>query len=128
VPTDRRARRTALWGVIAAVFLVGTGVGSVLPILPLFLRERGSSFALVGVVVAASAIAALALGTVGTAETAAKAVGALLGGGLFGLGVAVPFVVSAVVGVGFILVSLPWLRAAGRDAGLRPALAVTGNG
>ena len=69
-----------------------------------------------------------AAGTVGTAETAAKAVGALLGGGLFGLGVAVPFAVSAVVGVGFILVSLPWLRAAGRNAGLRPALAVTGNG
>jgi MFS family permease len=69
-----------------------------------------------------------AAGTVGTAETAAKAVGALLGGGLFGLGVAVPFVVSAVVGVAFILLSLPWLRAAGRNAGLRPALAVTGNG
>jgi DHA1 family multidrug resistance protein-like MFS transporter len=69
-----------------------------------------------------------AAGTVGTAETAAKAVGALLGGGLFGLGVAVPFLLSAVVGVGFILASLPWLRAAGRDAGMRPALAVTGNG
>jgi MFS family permease len=69
-----------------------------------------------------------AAGTVGTAETAAKAVGALLGGGLFGLGVAVPFLLSAVVGVGFILASLPWLRAAGRDAGLRPALAATGNG
>jgi hypothetical protein len=82
VSNDRRARRTALWGVIAAVFLVGTGVGSVLPILPLFLRERGGSYALVGVV----------------------------------------------VGVGFILASLPWMRAAGRDAGLRPALAVTGSG
>jgi MFS family permease len=69
-----------------------------------------------------------AAGTVGTAETAAKAVGALIGGGLFGLGVAVPFVVSAVVGVSFILASLPWLRAAGRHAGLRPALAVTGSG
>jgi MFS family permease len=69
-----------------------------------------------------------AAGTVGTAETAAKAVGALLGGGLFGLGVGVPFVLSAVVGVAFILASLPWLREAGRDAGLRPALAVTANG
>jgi len=57
VPSDRRARRTALWGVIAAVFLVGTGVGSVLPILPLFLRERGSSYALVGVVVGANLVA-----------------------------------------------------------------------
>jgi MFS transporter, DHA1 family, tetracycline resistance protein len=69
-----------------------------------------------------------AAGTVGTAETAAKAVGALLGGGLFGLGVGVPFVVSAVVGVGFILASIPWLRAAGRDAGVRPAFAVTSHG
>jgi DHA1 family multidrug resistance protein-like MFS transporter len=69
-----------------------------------------------------------AAGTVGTAETAAKAVGALLGGGLFGLGVGVPFVVSGAVGVGFILASIPWLRAAGRDAGLQPALAVTGRG
>jgi DHA1 family multidrug resistance protein-like MFS transporter len=69
-----------------------------------------------------------AAGTVGTAETAAKAVGALLGGGLFGLGVAVPFVVSAAVGLGFIVASIPWLRAAGRDVGLRPALAVTGRG
>ncbi|HXN57297.1 MAG TPA: hypothetical protein VN912_01775 [Candidatus Angelobacter sp.] len=36
MPTARRARRTALWGIIAAVFLVGTGVGSVLPILPFY--------------------------------------------------------------------------------------------
>src|SRR5205814_6793320 len=57
VSTRRRARRTALWGIIAAVFLVGTGVGSVLPILPLFLRERGGSYALVGVVVGANLVA-----------------------------------------------------------------------
>jgi len=69
-----------------------------------------------------------AAGTVGTAETAAKAVGALLGGGLFGLGVAVPFVISSVAALAFILLGLPSLRAAGRDAGLRPALAVTGRG
>ena len=69
-----------------------------------------------------------AAGTVGTAETAAKALGALLGGGLFGLGVWVPFVLSAVVGVGFILASLPWLRAAGRDAGMQPVMMVTGRG
>jgi DHA1 family multidrug resistance protein-like MFS transporter len=69
-----------------------------------------------------------AAGTVGTAETAAKAVGALLGGGLFGLGVAVPFVVSAAVGVGFIVASIPWLRAAGRHAGWQPALAGIGRG
>ena len=55
--SGRRARRTALWGIIAAVFLVGTGVGSVLPILPLFLRERGGSYAIVGVVVGANLVA-----------------------------------------------------------------------
>ena len=69
-----------------------------------------------------------AAGTVGTAETAAKAAGALLGGGLFGLGVWVPFVVSSVAGLAFILLGVPWLRAAGRDAGVRPVLAVAGRG
>jgi DHA1 family multidrug resistance protein-like MFS transporter len=57
VPSTRKARRRALWGIIAAVFLVGTGVGSVLPILPLFLRERGSSYALVGIIVGANLVA-----------------------------------------------------------------------
>jgi len=56
-----------------------------------------------------------ALGTVGTAEAAAKAVGALIGGTLFGLGLWVPFVISGVVGLVLIGLSLPWLRAAGRD-------------
>jgi DHA1 family multidrug resistance protein-like MFS transporter len=57
VPATRKARRRALWGIIAAVFLVGTGVGSVLPILPLYLRERGSSYALVGIIVGANLVA-----------------------------------------------------------------------
>jgi MFS transporter, DHA1 family, tetracycline resistance protein len=69
-----------------------------------------------------------AAGTVGTAETAAKAAGALIGGALFGLGVWVPFVVSSLAGLAFILLGLPSLRAAGRDAGRRPALAVAGHG
>ena len=69
-----------------------------------------------------------AAGTVGTAETAAKALGALLGGGLFGLGVWVPFVVSSVAGLAFILLGVPWLRAAGRDARSRPVLAVSARG
>src|SRR2546428_624904 len=59
-------RRTALAGILAAVFVSGTGIGSILPILPLYLRERGASYALVGGVVAA------ALG--------AQAAGALPGG------------------------------------------------
>ena len=49
--------RTALYGIVAAVFVSGTGIGSILPILPLYLRERGASYSLVGVIVAASLIA-----------------------------------------------------------------------
>jgi DHA1 family multidrug resistance protein-like MFS transporter len=69
-----------------------------------------------------------AAGTVGTAETAAKAVGALLGGGLFGLAVWVPFVLSSVLGLALILGGLPWLRAAGPDRRVRPAFVVAGRG
>ena len=64
-----------------------------------------------------------ALGTIGTAETAAKAVGALIGGTLFGLGLWVPFILSGLVGVSLIAIGLPWLQAAGKDAG---ALLVAG--
>jgi DHA1 family multidrug resistance protein-like MFS transporter len=46
---------------VAAVFVSGTGIGSLLPILPLFLRERGASYSLVGVIVGA-ALAAQAVG------------------------------------------------------------------
>lgn len=55
--STRRTRRTALWGIIVAVFIVGTGVGSVLPVLPLFLRERGGSYTMVGIVVGANLVA-----------------------------------------------------------------------
>ena len=55
--TQSAARRAALWGIVAAVFTAGTGVGSILPILPLFLRERGASYALTGIVVSASLVA-----------------------------------------------------------------------
>jgi MFS transporter, DHA1 family, multidrug resistance protein len=47
----------ALYGIVAAVFISGTGVGSLLPILPLFLRERGASYSLLGVIVGASLVA-----------------------------------------------------------------------
>jgi MFS family permease len=57
VSSSVRSRRFALWGVIASVFVAETGVGSILPILPLYLRERGSSFVLVGIVVSASMVA-----------------------------------------------------------------------
>jgi len=55
--STRGRARTALWGIIAAVFINGTAVGSVLPILPLFLRERGGSYAMVGIVVGANLVA-----------------------------------------------------------------------
>jgi MFS family permease len=50
-------RRTALYGIVAAVFVSGTGIGSILPILPLYLRERGASYGLVGVIVASALVA-----------------------------------------------------------------------
>src|SRR6202165_3860276 len=57
---EARPRR-ALYGIVAAVFVSGTGIGSLLSILPLFLRERGASYSLVGVIVGA-ALAAQAVG------------------------------------------------------------------
>jgi MFS family permease len=69
-----------------------------------------------------------ALGTVGTAESAAKAVGALIGGALFGLGLWVPFFVSSVVGLALIMLGLPWLRAAGRNIAVVHATAVVADG
>jgi MFS family permease len=49
--------RAALYGIVAAVFVSGTGIGSLLPILPLFLRERGASYSFVGVIVGAALVA-----------------------------------------------------------------------
>lgn len=69
-----------------------------------------------------------AAGTVGTAETAAKALGALVGGGLFGLGVGIPFYVSAAVALALIAAGVPSLRTAGRDARLRPAIGAVASG
>lgn len=53
--------RGALYGIVAAVFVSGTGIGSLLPILPLFLRDRGASYSFVGLIVGA-ALAAQAAG------------------------------------------------------------------
>jgi MFS transporter, DHA1 family, multidrug resistance protein len=49
--------RTALYGIIGSIFVSGTGIGSLLPVLPLYLRERGASFGLVGVIVGAALVA-----------------------------------------------------------------------
>jgi len=60
MPPSKRPRG-ALYGIVAAVFVSGTGIGSLLPILPLFLRERGASYSFVGLIVGA-ALAAQAVG------------------------------------------------------------------
>jgi MFS transporter, DHA1 family, multidrug resistance protein len=49
--------RSALFGIVAGIFVSGTGIGSLLPILPLYLRERGASYGLVGVIVGAALVA-----------------------------------------------------------------------
>jgi DHA1 family multidrug resistance protein-like MFS transporter len=56
-----------------------------------------------------------AVGTVGTADAASKAIGALIAGALFAVGIAVPFLVSSIVGIAFILFAVPSLRSAGRN-------------
>ena len=55
-----------------------------------------------------------AQGVVGTAQSGSMAIGSLIGGSLFALGLGVPFFVAAGVGFGFALAALPGLRAAGR--------------
>jgi MFS family permease len=55
-----------------------------------------------------------AQGVVGTAQSASMAIGSLVGGSLFALGLGVPFFVAGGVGFGFALAALPGLRAAGR--------------
>jgi MFS family permease len=57
-----------------------------------------------------------AQGIVGTAQSAAAAVGSLVGGWLFGIGVGMPFYVAAASGIGFSLLALPGLRALGKRA------------
>jgi DHA1 family multidrug resistance protein-like MFS transporter len=70
-----------------------------------------------------------AVGTVGTADAASKAIGALIAGALFAAGIAVPFLVSSAVGIGFILLAVPSLRSAGRDfRSTAQAMAVARNG
>lgn len=47
------SERTGRWGIITATFIVMTGAGSIFPVLPLYLGDRGASFALTGLVVSA---------------------------------------------------------------------------
>jgi len=48
--------RTALWGSIAAVFITWVGVGTIIPVLPLFIKDRGATYTLLGAIVAASLV------------------------------------------------------------------------
>jgi DHA1 family multidrug resistance protein-like MFS transporter len=57
-----------------------------------------------------------AQGVAGTAMSGSMAIGSLIGGSLFALGLGVPFFVAGGVGVGFALAAAPGLRAAGRRA------------
>lgn len=93
--------RSALFGIVAGIFVSGTGIGSLLPILPLYLRERGASYGLVGVIVGA-ALFAQAIGQ-WPAGILAERVGAkaMMIGGL---------VVAAAASVTFIIpMPLEWL-------------------
>ena len=93
--------RSALFGIVAGIFVSGTGIGSLLPILPLYLRERGASYGLVGVIVGA-ALVAQAIGQ-WPAGILAERVGAkaMMIGGL---------VVAAVASVTFIIpLPIEWL-------------------
>src|SRR5438093_7894593 len=99
-PTESRS---ALFGIVAGIFVSGTGIGSLLPILPLYLRERGASYALVGVIVG-SALLAQAIGQ-WPAGILAERVGAkaMMIGGL---------VVAAAASVTFIIpLPIEWLIA-----------------
>jgi DHA1 family multidrug resistance protein-like MFS transporter len=53
----RTTNRTAFLGIVGAIFVSSTGIGSLLPVLPLYLRERNASYGLVGVIVGAALVA-----------------------------------------------------------------------
>src|SRR5258706_3229271 len=57
----KTSHRTALLGILGAIFVSSTGFGSLLPVLPLYLRERHASYSMVGIIVG-SALIAQALG------------------------------------------------------------------
>ena len=55
------ARGGSLWALVAGVFIVETGVFAVVPVLPLFLRDRGVGFATVGLIVGVQFVVSFAL-------------------------------------------------------------------
>lgn len=98
-----KGSRTALFGIVATIFVSSTGIGSLFPVLPLYLRDRGASYALVGVIVGA-ALVAQAIGQ-WPAGILAERVGRreMMVAGL---------VVAAAASLAFVLpLSVPWLIA-----------------
>jgi DHA1 family multidrug resistance protein-like MFS transporter len=91
--------RSALFGIVAGIFVSGTGIGSLLPILPLYLRERGASYGLVGVIVGA-ALVAQAIGQ-WPAGLLAERVGAkamMIGGLVVAAAASVTFIIPLPIG------------------------------
>ncbi|TMD19256.1 MAG: MFS transporter [Chloroflexi bacterium] len=87
-----------------------------LPIEWLIVLRVVQGFGFAAVIPALDAVAdrrAEAQGIVGTALSTATAVGSLVGGALFALGVAIPFVASAGAGIVFALAAVPWMLSAG---------------
>jgi DHA1 family multidrug resistance protein-like MFS transporter len=95
------SNRTALYGLIGTIFVAGIGIGSVLPILPLYLRDRGASYGLVGVIVG-TALVAQAVGQWPAGRLAERVGGrAMMVGGLM---------VAALASVAFVLpLPVGWL-------------------
>src|SRR5215831_17220383 len=91
--------RAALYGIVASIFVSGTGIGSLLPILPLYLRERGASYALVGVIVGAALVAqALGQWPAGRLTARVGTRGMMVGGLLLAAAASVAFIVPLPVG------------------------------
>ena len=121
---DRWDRR---WVAIVSM-VIGSLIGpfypmlTVIPVVMLVGAAEASMWAFMGPAMNAFLMDAVherraeAQGIVGTAQSAATAVGSLAGGALFGIGVGVPFYAASAAGVLFALLALPGLRALGRRA------------
>ena len=91
--------RTALFGIVAGIFVSGTGIGSLLPILPLYLRERGASYALVGVIVGSALVAqAIAQWPAGLLAERIGAKTMMIGGLVVAAAASVTFIIPLPVG------------------------------
>src|SRR5258708_23211822 len=90
----KTSHRTALLGILGAIFVSSTGFGSLLPVLPLYLRERHASYSMVGIIVG-SGLIAQALGQ----WPAGRLAGRVRPRGLMGVGLTVSAIPSPAVGL-----------------------------